>query len=56
MELTGIGVPLRIGRAVVLPGDLVLAKPEGVLFIPAILAEAAIAHGEFTALTEDFNF
>jgi len=56
MELTGIDVPLRIGRAVVLPGDLVLAKPEGVLFIPAILAEAAIAHAEFTALTDDFNF
>lgn len=56
MELTGIDVPLRIGRAVVLPGDLVLAKPEGVLFIPAILAEAAISHAEFTALTDDFNF
>jgi len=56
MELTGINVPLRIGRAVVLPGDLVLAKREGVLFIPAILAEAAISHAEFTALTDDFNF
>jgi hypothetical protein len=54
--MTGINVPLRIGRAVVLPGDLVLAKPEGVLFIPAILAEGAIAHAEFTALTDDFNF
>lgn len=56
MELTGINVPLRIGRAVVLPGDLVLAKQEGVLFIPAILAEPAIAHAEFTALTDEFNF
>jgi 4-hydroxy-4-methyl-2-oxoglutarate aldolase len=56
MELTGINVPLRIGRAAVLPGDLVLAKPEGVLFIPAIIAEDAISHAEFTALTDDFNF
>ena len=56
MELTGINVPVRIGRAIVLPGDLVLAKPEGVLFVPAILAEEAIAHAEFTALTDDFNF
>ena len=47
---------MRIGRAVVLPGDLVLAKPEGVLFIPAMLAEAAISHAEFTALTDDYNF
>lgn len=56
MELTGINVPVRIGRAVVLPGDLVLAKPEGVLFIPAILAEQAIGHAEFTSLTDDYNF
>ena len=46
MELTGINVPVRIGRAVVLPRDLVLAKPEGVLFVPAILAEEAISAAE----------
>jgi 4-hydroxy-4-methyl-2-oxoglutarate aldolase len=56
MELTSINAPLRIGRAVVLPGDLVLAKPEGVIFIPAILAEAAISSAEFTALQDAFNF
>ena len=56
MELTGINVPIRIGRAIVLPGDLVLAKPEGVLFIPAILAEEAVSTAEFTALTDDYNF
>src|ERR1700758_1989651 len=41
MALTAINAPIRIGRAVVLPGALVLAKTDGVLFIPAILAEAA---------------
>ena len=56
MELTSINAPIRIGRAVVLPGDLVLAKQEGVLFIPAILAEDAISTAEFTALTDEFNF
>ncbi|MGD0911074.1 MAG: RraA family protein [Terracidiphilus sp.] len=56
MELTSINAPIRIGRAVVLPGDLVLAKPEGVLFIPAVLAEEAISHAEFTGLTDDYNF
>lgn len=57
MELTAINAPVRIGRAVVLPGDLVLVKPkEGVIFIPAILAEAAISSAEFTALKDDFNF
>ena len=56
MGLTAINAPIRIGRAVVLPGDLVLAKPEGVLFIPAILAEEAIDTAEFTGLKDDFNF
>jgi 4-hydroxy-4-methyl-2-oxoglutarate aldolase len=56
MELTSINAPIRIGRAVVLPGDLVLAKTEGVLFIPAILAEEAISVAEFTGLKDDYNF
>ena len=56
MELTAINAPIRVGRAVVLPGDLVLAKAEGVLFIPAILADAAISSAEFTNLQDAFNF
>jgi 4-hydroxy-4-methyl-2-oxoglutarate aldolase len=56
MTLTTINAPVRIGRAVVLPGDLVLAKTDGVLFIPAILAEAAVSHAEFTNLMDDYNF
>jgi len=56
MQLTGINVPVRIGRAVVLPGDLVLAKQDGVIFIPAALAANAIARAEFTNLQDAFNF
>jgi regulator of RNase E activity RraA len=56
MELSSINAPIRIGRAIVLPGDLVLAKRGGVLFIPAILAEAAISSAEFTKLKDTFNF
>ncbi len=56
MELTSINAPIRIGRAVVLPGDLVLAKTDGILFIPAILAEQAISAAEFTNLKDAFNF
>ncbi|HTS66708.1 MAG TPA: hypothetical protein VMH28_32010 [Candidatus Acidoferrales bacterium] len=56
MQLTGINVPVRIGRAVVLPGDLVVAKRDGVIFIPASLASAAIAKAEFTNLQDAFNF
>src|SRR5246127_994797 len=56
MVLTSINAPIRIGRAVVLPGDMVLAKTDGVIFIPAILAEDAISHAEFTSLEDDYNF
>jgi 4-hydroxy-4-methyl-2-oxoglutarate aldolase len=56
MQLTAINAPVRIGRATVLPGDLVLAKTDGVIFIPAILAEAAISKAEFTNLQDAFNF
>jgi regulator of RNase E activity RraA len=56
MQLTGINVPVRIGRAVVLPGDLVLAKRDGVIFIPAVLAAQAIAKAEYTNLQDAFNF
>ena len=56
MTLSAINAPIRIGRATVLPGDLVLAKREGVIFIPAILAEDAVAHAEFINLEDAFNF
>jgi len=56
MTLTAINAPIRIGHATVLPGDLVLAKRDGVIFIPAILAEEAIATAEFTKLQDTFNF
>ncbi|MDE3167990.1 MAG: RraA family protein [Acidobacteriota bacterium] len=56
MQLVGINVPVRIGRAVVLPGDLVLAKRDGVIFIPAAVAADAIAKAEFENLKDAFNF
>lgn len=56
MTLTAINSPIRIGKATVLPGDLVVAKTDGIIFIPAILAEAAISSAEFTGLEDDYNF
>jgi len=53
--LTGINYPIRIGRATVLPGDLVLGKKEGVIFIPAHLAEKVITSAEFIAMTDEFG-
>jgi len=53
--LTGLNTPIRIGRAIVLPGDLVLAKREGVVFIPAHLAEKVILTAEFIAIRDKFG-
>ena len=53
--LTGLNTPIRIGRATVLPGDVVLAKREGVIFIPAYLANETVLHAEFVALRDAFG-
>lgn len=53
--LMGINVPIRIGRATVLPGDVVLAKKTGVLFIPAHLAEEVVERAEFIMLRDIFG-
>jgi len=53
--LTGINVPVRIGRATVLPGDVVLAKKTGVLFIPAHLAEEVVDRAEFIMTRDMFG-
>ncbi len=55
MMLTGINVPIRIGDATVVPGDVVLAKREGVIFIPPHLAEEIVVKGEFIALKDEFG-
>jgi 4-hydroxy-4-methyl-2-oxoglutarate aldolase len=53
--LMGINVPIRMGRATVFPGDVVLAKKTGVLFIPAHLAEEVVDRSEFIMLRDMFG-
>jgi 4-hydroxy-4-methyl-2-oxoglutarate aldolase len=55
MMLTSINAPIRIGRATVLPGDVVLAKKYGVIFIPAYLVEDLVLTSEVTALRDEFG-
>lgn len=55
MMLTSINAPIRIGRAIVLPGDVVLAKKYGVLFIPAHLVEEIVLTAEMTELRDQFG-
>ncbi len=55
MMLTSINAPIRIGRAIVLPGDVVLANKYGTIFIPAYLADTVILTSEVTALRDEFG-
>ncbi len=55
MMVTGINYPVRIGRAIVSPGDVVLAKPAGVIFIPPHLVEKVVLTGEFIGLRDKFG-
>ena len=55
MMLGGINIPIRIGRTTVLPGDAVLAKKGGVVFIPAHLVADLVINAEFIALRDQFG-
>jgi 4-hydroxy-4-methyl-2-oxoglutarate aldolase len=55
MMLAGINVPIRIGRATVLPGDVVLAKKGGIVFIPAQFLEDLVLNSEFVELRDAFG-
>ena len=53
--LASINRPIRIGRTTVLPGDVILAKREGVVAIPAHLVEAVVVTAEVVALKDEFG-
>jgi regulator of RNase E activity RraA len=53
--LLSINYPIRMGAATVLPGDVVLAKKEGVIFIPAHLAEKVVVTSEVVRLRDLFG-
>ena len=53
--MVGINGPTRIGRAMAMPGDVVLGKDGGVLFIPPQLAEKVVKASEMTRLRDIFG-
>lgn len=55
MTLMSINGPTRIGRAIVLPGDVVLATETGVLFIPPHLTERVLLNSEVSRLVDGFR-
>ena len=53
--MVGINGPTRIGKATVMPGDVVLGRSGGVIFIPAHLAEGVVRAAELTRLRDIFG-
>jgi len=53
--MIGINVPIRIGPAFVMPGDVVLGRNGGVIFIPPQLAERVVQASELTRLRDAFG-
>ena len=53
--LVGINIPTRIGKATVMPGDVVLGRNGGVIFIPPHLAEKVVRTSEVVRLRDMFG-
>jgi 4-hydroxy-4-methyl-2-oxoglutarate aldolase len=53
--LVGVNCPVRIGAATVMPGDVVLGRDDGVVFIPPHLAEKVARTSELIRLRDAFG-
>lgn len=53
--LVGINIPVRIGKVMVMPGDVVLGKEGAVTFIPPQLAEKVVTTSEIIRLRDMFG-
>ncbi len=53
--MVSINAPTRIGHATAMPGDVVLGRNGGVIFIPPQLAEAVVKSSESTHLRDVFG-
>ena len=55
VTLVGVNIPIRIGMATVLPGDVVLGTPEGVTFVPPHLVQEVVERSEDVRLRDVFG-
>lgn len=53
--LVGLNQPTRIGQVMVMPGDVVLGRDGGVIFIPPQLAEKVVTTSEIVRLRDMFG-
>jgi 4-hydroxy-4-methyl-2-oxoglutarate aldolase len=55
VTLTGINIPIRIDEATVLPGDVVLGRRAGIIFIPPQFVQQVVERGEDINLRDSFG-
>jgi len=53
--ITGINIPVRIGNATVMPGDLVLGDSQGVYFIPPALVEQVVDNADVIHIHDEWT-
>ncbi|MEA2528024.1 MAG: hypothetical protein QOF73_5251 [Thermomicrobiales bacterium] len=55
VTLVGVNIPIRIGHATVMPGDVVLGTSSGLTFVPPHLAEEVVVYSEDTRQRDVFG-
>jgi 4-hydroxy-4-methyl-2-oxoglutarate aldolase len=53
--ISGINVPVRIGKATVMPGDLVFGDSEGVYFIPPALVQQVVDNADVIHIHDEWT-
>lgn len=53
--LTGVNTPVRIGSVTVMPGDVVLGRNDGVIFIPPHLVKKVVMTSQLVRLRDQFG-
>jgi 4-hydroxy-4-methyl-2-oxoglutarate aldolase len=53
--VTGVNIPVRIGNATVMPGDLVVGDREGVYFVPPALVEEVVNRADETRIHDEWT-
>ena len=53
--ISGINIPVRIGKATVMPGDLVFGDREGVYFIPPALVQPVVDNADVTHVHDEWT-
>ena len=53
--VAGINIPVKVGEAIVMPGDVVLGNDEGVIFIPPHLVKEIVEQADLTHIHDDWT-